>query len=68
MKNIEILKKKICDQITKYTYEEMYDLLTGDNPFQMLICKRCEEQFGRCPEETKDDQLCKDRFKKWCDM
>ena len=68
MTNIEYQKQKICNQIMDYTYEEMYELMTGDNPFRILLCVQCEVTFGRCQDELKGDEMCKKRFKKWCSM
>ena len=68
MKKLEYLKKEICNQIMAYTSNDMYDLLTGDNPFEVRLCAQCRTIFGECPENLEDDCLCRERFKKWCDL
>lgn len=68
MKNIEYQKQNICNRIMDFTYEEMYELMTGDNPFRGPICIHCESVFGVCSDELKSDELCKKRFIKWCNM
>lgn len=62
------LKSEICRKIMEYTEDELYELLTGDNPFQMRICEGCVEKFGECPETMDDDDLCVERFVQWCNM
>ena len=66
MKNIDVLKQKICDRIMNFTADEMYELLVGDNPFRILLCEKCKSVFGVCPENLNGDELCKKRFRKWC--
>lgn len=62
------LKNEICRKIMEYTDDELYELLTGDNPFQMRICEICVENFGECPETLDGDDLCVERFVQWCEI
>lgn len=68
MKNGNKLKAEICQMIMNYTAEELYELVTGDNPFRIKVCENCIEHFGECPETMDGDDLCVERFEQWYNM
>lgn len=74
MKNIDKMKRNIIEQIENMTveqFEDFTDMLTGDYNFEkspidttdIFMCNNCRERYGKCPEDTYDNQICAERFK-----
>lgn len=74
MKNIDKMKRNIIEQIENMTveqFEDFTDMLTGDYNFEnspvdmsgIFGCNNCKETYGKCPEDTYDNQICGDRFR-----
>ena len=74
MKNIDIMKKELCELITNMDEKELYDTLSvledfseTDLPDSILICKKCREMYGDC-DDTLYETICKERFHKYCEI
>lgn len=74
MKNIDRMKQNIIRQIENMTveqFEDFTDMLTGDYNFEnspvdmsdIFRCNICKVMYGKCPEDTYDNQICADRFR-----
>lgn len=66
MKNIDMLKKELCEKINGLGAEDLYEYILQPQP--ILICKYCESVWGLCPDTQKNDAMCINRFKAWCEM
>lgn len=74
MKNIDKMKRNIIEQIENMTveqFEDFADMLTEYYNFRKNLidmsnifrCSDCKKVYGKCPENTYDNQICTDRFR-----
>lgn len=68
MKNIELLKKELCEQIIEMTDEELYSHILQPEPLISGLCKYCRSLWGECPDTIENDSICRFRFKQWCEI
>lgn len=75
MKNIDVIKKDLCDQIMKATPEQLKSIIDavkeGDVDLQWidinkaLTCDKCEKMYGCKTDDSS--QECIDNFKRFCE-
>ena len=68
MKNVDLLKKKLCEKINELEDKELYEAILQPKPLITGLCKYCEPLWGRCPDTLEDDSMCIARFVAWCEM
>lgn len=66
MRNIDFLKKKLCDHINSMTSEELYSHILQPEPLVKGLCQYCRPLWGDCPDTMEDESMCISRFVKWC--
>ncbi len=67
MKNIEYIKKMICDEVNKMSPEEIYIYLLDNNLLLIHLCIICKNKYGICEADMDDDSVCIKRFTEMCD-
>lgn len=68
MNNLEHLKKELHQKIDNMNPDEMYHFILDGEVLCKNLCRHCVPLFGECEEVQETDLLCKERFRKWCDL
>ena len=66
MINSTFLKCVLCAKVASFTDDEMYEFLTNTRILFSSLCEKCSAVYGECPETHEKDDLCKERFRDWC--